>query len=230
MSVIRFDEMVPEVYVKESRDFQVISRLFTLGFNNAKYNANELLYLNDANLIDDSLLPLLQRKVGFYTSKEFTSDEIRQVCKVFYSLVRNKGSLEAIEEAIRIFFQIQNINTSAYINIINKVYKLNSSVQDNEKSYILDNEKSYILEIGINYGIMDTTLLMEMLKYILPTGYYINIFFYESSKFELYLESHSVIKVFSSKADTLYESNVTGDDVFTMNSVDTTTIYKGDKI
>ena len=42
MPLLRFDEKVPGVYVKESRDFQVLTRLFTLGLNQSKYNADHV--------------------------------------------------------------------------------------------------------------------------------------------------------------------------------------------
>ena len=37
--IFRFDEHVPEIYVSESRDMQMLLRLFTFGLNTSKYEA-----------------------------------------------------------------------------------------------------------------------------------------------------------------------------------------------
>ena len=90
MPLLRFDEKVPGVYVKESRDFQVLTRLFTLGLNQSKYNADSMQFMNDPLHVNNRLLTLLQQKVGFYTNREFYDDAIRKVCKMFYALVKHK--------------------------------------------------------------------------------------------------------------------------------------------
>lgn len=165
MPLLRFDEKVPGVYVKESRDFQVLTRLFTLGLNQAKYNADSMQFMNDPLHVNNRLLTLLQQKVGFYTNREFYDDAIRKVCKMFYALVKHKGSRTAIIEAIRIFFRVSGTDSDAYVDIQNKV----------------DGENIYTANIGIHASVRDTSLLEELLKYILPCGYKYTIYFYEQT-------------------------------------------------
>lgn len=102
--ILRLDQRVPRVYVEESRDMQTLLRLLTIAVSNAKYNIDSITYANNAYLINNRLLKLLQTKVGFYTKKEFTDDEIRYTVNVFSYLVRNKGSFRALNEAVRLFF------------------------------------------------------------------------------------------------------------------------------
>ena len=152
---------------------------------------------------------LLQEKVGFYTRKNFSANELRNLLEVFYSLVRNKGSLSSIEQAIRLFFQIQNLNTNAYINISNK----NTTID------------SYTIQIGIDSSIRDITLLTEILKYIIPTGYIISIFFYEHAAFDDYITTHDDLIIISSDGD---DRSALGSDktIKFKNDIDTTTIFK----
>lgn len=208
MPILRYDEMVPEVYVQQSRDFQVLTRLLTLGLSSSKYFADKLKFQNSPQCIDDNLLVLLQEKVGFYTKKNFSTSELRSLLEVFYSLIRNKGSLSSIEQAIRLFFQIQNLNTNAYINIINK-----SDID------------SYSIQIGIDSSIRDISLLQEILKYIIPTGYIISIFFYERTAFDDYITTHDDLIIISAESDSRSALG-NAEDVFPKNDIDTTTIYK----
>ena len=163
--IVRWDEQVPENYTNTSRDFQVLTRLLTYGLNSSKFDADTIKYFNVAALVNSRLLPLLQRKVGFFSNINFQDDYIRSLCEVFYSIVKKKGSLSGVEEAIRLFFSIQHINTTAYI----------TNYGPNDTSYPCE------LWIGINSKIKDVSLLEEILKYVIPTGYILKIYFYEST-------------------------------------------------
>jgi len=166
--IIYFDENVPEFYVKGSRDFQLLTRLLTFALNSAKVEADQLLYLNDALLTNNNLLSLLQTKVGFWSNYEFTDDAMRLVCDVFDLIVRRKGSRTGIIEAIEIYLRTLGISTDFDIFIQNK---------DVDGNFI------YKIEIGINALWHDSTLLREILRYILPTGYVLSIYFYDLLKF-----------------------------------------------
>ena len=130
--------------------------------------ADQLLYLNDALLISNNLLPLLQTKVGFWSNFEFTDDALRLVCDVFDLVVRKKGSRDGIVQSIQVFLRTLGLTTDFDIFIQNR------DAQGNDVYYI---------EIGINATWHDTTLLREILRYILPTGYILRIYFYDLLKF-----------------------------------------------
>ena len=164
--IIYFDEKFPNYYMDGSRDFQLLARLLTLVLNSSKVEADSLLYLNDAKLISDKLLPLLQTKVGFWTSYQFTNDQLRFVCEIFDLLIRKKGSRDGIVGAIELFLKTVHIATDFNILIINK---------DNTGKNV------YEIQIGINYFYHDYTLLLEVLKYIIPTGYVISVYYYSKA-------------------------------------------------
>ena len=47
MSVIRVQEMTPQVYTEDSRDFQLLSRLYDSVFNGVKFDTDSILSLID---------------------------------------------------------------------------------------------------------------------------------------------------------------------------------------
>ena len=162
--IIYFDEKVPEYYVNGSRDFQALLRLFTIVLNSSKVEADSLLYLNDPLLISNNLLSLFQTKVGFWTNRTFTDDEIRIVCDCFCQFVREKGSRNGIVKAIEAYIHTLGISAKFDILIINKD---------------VDGNPVYQIDIGINSEQKDYELLLEILKYVLPTGYILSIYFYD---------------------------------------------------
>lgn len=141
-----------------------MTRLLTFALNASKVKADQLLYLNDPLLINNELLSLLQTKVGFWSNYSFTDDEIRIVCDAFNLIVRNKGSRNGIVQATRLYVKSIGLSSGFDIFIQNKN---------------LNGEYIYKIEIGINSYWHDYTLLKEILRYILPTGYILNIFFYD---------------------------------------------------
>lgn len=156
---------VPEVYVAKSRDFQVLMRLLSAAFNANRVDIQQLQFLSDARRINERLLPLLQTKIGFFTKKTFTTEELRDVCDIFATDVRDKGARIGIEEAIRTFFAARNITTDFYIDI------------KNELPEDVDGEP-YSISIGLSQEVGDIDLLEEILRYIIPTGYFLTIFIY----------------------------------------------------
>ena len=166
--IIYFDKEVPEYYVKGSRDFQALARLLTFALNSAKVEADSLLYLNDPILISNNLLALMQTKVGFWTNYTFTDDDIRLVCDCFNLAVREKGSRNGIVKAIEIF--LRTINAAAEFDIL---------IQNKDS----EGNDQYRIEIGINDIWNDYTLLEEILRYILPTGYILTVYYYDLLKF-----------------------------------------------
>lgn len=162
MDIFRFEKNVPDVYVKESRDFQVLLRLLTYAISAGKNNADALKHLNNPQLVNSNLLSLLQQKAGFFTELTFQDLQIRDVISGFQDVVRNKGNIQGIQDAIALFFNAMNVDGTAI------VYWYNNT-NTNERYYI---------DIGIAAEVENFDLLREILKYVVPFGYKLNIFFY----------------------------------------------------
>lgn len=54
--MFRIQDNVPEVYINESRDFQLISRLYDILFSGTKYDIDSMVNVLDATLIKDSMI------------------------------------------------------------------------------------------------------------------------------------------------------------------------------
>lgn len=217
MSVLRLQNNVPEAYINKSRDFQMLCRTYDCLLNSVKFDIDSIKEISDTTLCNSSLLELLQTKLGFFTSKDINDVDLRYVLKAFPWLIKNKGSLYALECALHLFLKMNHINTPVFITVNNIQYEwveddvraaygidideLISRVSaDNPEtagvkptryghaynqikswSSKMKKSDSYVIEIGINSAFKDTTVLDEILKYILPSGYKISYLFYSSS-------------------------------------------------
>lgn len=155
MSFIRLQENVPEVYINASRDFQLLCRLYDCMINSVKFSIDGVLRVIDTLLCSNALLSLLQTKLGFFTEKDFSYDEIRYVLRAFPDIIKYKGSKRGILQAVYVFCKLKHIQTIPNIEIINK---------QNDKPI-------YQINIILYATPQDTTLLSEIFRYILPTGY-----------------------------------------------------------
>ena len=89
--MFRTAENVPEIYVNESRDFQVFARVKDASFNAVKYAIDSIRHTSNTLEMNSSLLPLLKSKVGFFESDQLTEDQLRYLLAGFPALLRNKG-------------------------------------------------------------------------------------------------------------------------------------------
>ena len=154
MSVFRVQDKTPEVYTSTSRDFQLIGRLYDCIINGVKFDADSILDNINTDNIDSRLLKLLQTKIGFFSSKDITDESLRYILKAFPEIIKHKGSIKSIRQAVCTFLKLNGIKSTIYIN------KTNNSLSN-----------PYTIEIGIDDTITNTYILDEILKYILPTGY-----------------------------------------------------------
>ena len=146
---MRVENLVPEVYYKESRDFSYIGRVLEVAFNYLKTNVD--LVGKSVNVDSSSnLINLLVSSLGFESKHEYTNEDLVKLCSSFVYLVRNKGSIRAIEDTINILLRSQNIS------------------YDMDLYYEEDDKHSIIVEIP--QDLEDTVLLDDVFDYILPAG------------------------------------------------------------
>ena len=173
MKVFRIQENTPEVYTNTSRDFQLIGRLYDCVINGIKFDTDSILRIIDTESIDSKLLKLLQTKIGFFTSADITDDDLRYVLESFPMIVKNKGSLKGINQAIAVFLKLKHIKSDVKVDIFNKY-----------------GTHPYTVQINLNMPYTDTILLDEILKYVLPTGYVVAYSFYNDiGKFDAVMDT-----------------------------------------
>ena len=152
--MIVLQKSVPEVYYNQSRDFQSLARAFEVLFNYAKTNVDVLRGLPFSDNLDTKLLNLLAYTLGFATKHNYNEKDLYNVCSTFAKLLKKKGSIDAIDLAIRALLNAQQIS---------EFYDKSSIARD------LDDK--YHLIITLPYGVQDLVLLEDLFDYILPAGF-----------------------------------------------------------
>lgn len=177
MSIINVQEMTPQIYTEESRDFQLLSRLYDCVFNGMKFDTDSIVELIDTQQCRTSILQLLQTKLGFFTEKKIDDEKLRKVLECFPILVKNKGSLKAIKETLYLFLRMYSVSSDVEVYYLKTPY---SEPFSEEMPCVLANGKfpennSLVVKIHSFATKPDITVLEEIFRYILPAGinYYI---------------------------------------------------------
>jgi len=159
--MIKTELLVPCNYYTRSRDFQLLGRVLDCVFNSAKSYSDMIQYNTICENTDKRLLDLVTRTVGFETKRKYDELDLFVLCNTFKSILRNKGTLPAVEDCVRVLLKAQNIHKPF------RVYDL--SDEDS------GSDKPFKLEILVPDELTDLALLEDMLDYILPAGYIYSI-------------------------------------------------------
>lgn len=162
--MIKSQNLVPNIYYKESRDFQLFGRIYDIIFNYAKTNIDLMENFPINNYTDSKLIELLARTLGFNNKLSYRNDDLNAICNVFITLMRNKGSLKSIESLVNTILNVSNINkkskvtldeTTSYPLVVINI----PDVISNPEIKLLEDVLDYILPIGVCYNIKTTTLV-----------------------------------------------------------------------
>ena len=108
--MIKLQNYTPEIYYKESRDFQFIGRLFDLVLNSIKTEA-DLIYNIPLSLnSDEKLLELLTLTLGFKPKHQYNAQHLKAICSVFAEILKHKGSIKALKIACEALFNSMDID------------------------------------------------------------------------------------------------------------------------
>jgi len=152
--MFRLQENVPEVYVKQSRDFQLFCRIYDMINNAIRFNAKSTDTLLSPLQTSDKMLQLLATRVGFFPKSEYNTEALRQVISAFPYIIKYKGSKLGIEMALNTILKAENQYEKTIINF--------------------DVENSMI-NIYTKNRLQSEDLLRDVLSYILPVGYDLDI-------------------------------------------------------
>lgn len=153
---------VPDIYVDESRDFQLYLRLLNIIIGGTKFDIDHIVDIFDPKICNNRVLDLLCTTFNFRPKIRFTDQDLRLILSGFGGLIRNKGTRKGIEQAISLVMKTQNITTKYYIDIVNKDPERSSNI-------------NYYIELQIDQ-IVNRSYLSELLEYVKPVGYTVDIF------------------------------------------------------
>jgi hypothetical protein len=154
--MIKLQNYTPEVYYKESRDFQFIGRLFDLVLNAVKTDTDLLYHIPLSTDSDEKLLELLAMTLGFRPKHQYNARQLKAVCSVFAEIIRYKGSIKALKIACEALFNAMDISQALDYNFTNGKDKTE-------------------LNLYIPSEFEDITILTDLLTYVLPAGMSCNI-------------------------------------------------------
>lgn len=177
MSILRVQDMTPQIYTEESRDFQLLSRLYDSVFNGLKFDVDSISSLINTKECRTNILQLLQTKLGFFTERKIDDEKLRSILECFPIIVRNKGSLRAVKQVLYLFLRMYSVSSDM------EIYYLptpSSPPFSEQEPCVLANGKppendSLVMRIHSFQSRPDTTVIEELFRYILPSGtnYYI---------------------------------------------------------
>lgn len=152
--MFRLQDNTPEVYVNNSRDFQLFCRVYDCLVNGVRFDINSMTNVLDAMTINDNMLPLLSTKLGFFTKENIPNDVLRVILKSFPYAVKNKGSVRGIQYAVCAILKMEG------------TFEIPEIIIDNDE---------YIVRIYTQVDIINKRPLRAYLEYIVPLGYDVSI-------------------------------------------------------
>lgn len=160
--MIDFIKQVPTVYSQESRDYQIMAKLYDALFNASKFYSDSILSLHRNKFI--SVADLKCANSNFFPSIDWENYILDAVSSGFTWLVKHKGTRMAIESCINILLRLFEIPQNHKVLIIsgeaflNKNYSEDSLLETNSIVIIIPKD---LAQIGI---------VQDLMKYILPVG------------------------------------------------------------
>lgn len=148
----------PEEYSKQSRDYQVLARLYSALFNVSK------MYIDDMNIwdknIDNKLSLLRARTLNFDPQHDWDLDSLDVIVSCFKYLIKYKGTKNALKYIINVMMKIRKIDDDIDESTV--------TIENNNITIRLEDDL-------VTLGIID-----DIIKYILPAGYTYRIIEYKS--------------------------------------------------
>lgn len=161
--MFRLQDNVPEVYVQESRDFQLFCNLYDSIFGGVKFDIDSLQYISNTKQCNGKTLELLKTKLGLFDDLELSDNDLRLVLQAFPTIIRYKGSKRALKYILYLFQRIlHNTTETPIIEVVNSTEGTTST------------KEPYSINITFANQDLDDKLLLTLLKYVLPTGYAVN--------------------------------------------------------
>lgn len=168
MSQFRLQNNVPDVYVSESRDFQLLLRLYDSIFGGLKYDVDTMQYLTDTRHIRNNILPLLSTKLGFFSNLRLDDRALRMILEALPYFLQYKGSLQGIKDVVNLYLKIMNETGSVLI-----------SYSSEGVGNILD----HTIQFGSDIEFTNLPLLDTLLDLVLPVGF--NTYFYYFAQLDI---------------------------------------------
>lgn len=161
--MFRVQRNVPEVYVNESRDFQLLSRLYDCWQGSVNYNILSMVNSLEPTTALDRVLELLATRVGFFPRVHLDANILRYIIASFPYILKNKGTSTGIKEAVYAIMKAE-VDPKATEEVV----------------VTIDNHDRNVI-IATQNNIYNKLALREVMRYVLPFGYTYSLVQYTSN-------------------------------------------------
>lgn len=149
MSEIKLQHMTPRPYYEQSRDFQLIGRLFDIVLNSVKTNADMIYSLPLSVDTDEKLADLVALTLGFKLKHNYPAKSLMALCSAFPTALKKKGSLAGVEEIVKTLVRAEGLK---------------------DKWICETNEACDTVSVVVPLRFSNVTLLKDALEYVIPAG------------------------------------------------------------
>jgi len=154
--MIKLQNYTPDVYYNQSRDFQLIGRLYDVVLNSAKTNADMIYDIPSYESVGSELIELLASTLGFKVKHNYNVNQLIAICSSLSEIIRYKGSKKAVELAGNALLHSEGITDN---------FSCSYDTKDNKCE----------LTVYFPEDLSSTALFTDLLDYILPAGISCNI-------------------------------------------------------
>ena len=175
--MFKTEQSVPRVYPERSRDFQLLGRLFDACVNALLGQSNKLKYQLSPKLCDERFTSLLATRLGLVTDEYLPDYVARNLLAVFPYARKNKGNILGLTVSVT-----AALKTYSSVLVTSREDATGNVVPLSPITVDITNKDGtsevYELQITIVCSKkfpVDERYLREILKYVLPTGYFIHI-------------------------------------------------------
>lgn len=187
-------KQTPAEYSNQSRDYQIIARLYTMLFNYSK------LYIDDTNIwdssIDNKLINLRAKTLNFDARHTWDFDDLEAVTSCFKYLVRKKGTSVCFRYCINILLRSLGM-TSAL----------------NEQNITIDTDSKMVI-VRADVTALASGIIEDLIAYLLPAGWtyrVIKYVSYSAGNLVATQMNYAGDKVTTKKFDTSYKQFIGND-------------------
>lgn len=174
--MFRLQDNLPEVYINESRDFQILARISDMLFSSIKYDVDTMVNILDATLVKDKLLDLLCTRVGFFPAIEIDAQVLKYIIASFPYIIKHKGTAAGIKAAVNAVLKAENTQ-AVQTDAVGGVEALdNTLVEIISKKPKNETRNEYTVYIYTTQTIYNKDALAEIFKYVLPAGFTYKLF------------------------------------------------------
>lgn len=157
--MLHLENKTPEYFSEKSRDFQLLCRILNIFLNSSVEQGRKIAGNWSIATLDESLLALMARKLGFMEGSYIPPAILRNICKSYPRILKYKGTQQAVREAAYAV-----LSAHQEVTALNVVYSPKTAGQNN--TYYPD---PYIhIECNVTSG--DEVYLEKLYPYILPAG------------------------------------------------------------